>query len=91
MFVDASGAGLDQPTRRYLGLCFPSQGALAMGLMLAFHSSPAVVQLPPSARALVTTAVSIVLVGVLVSQLVGPLVIDLALRRGSGFWSGSNA
>ncbi|QLH38800.1 MAG: cation:proton antiporter [Defluviicoccus sp.] len=42
IFATATTLKLDQPTRRYLGLCFPSQGALAMGLVLAFRSSPAV-------------------------------------------------
>jgi NhaP-type Na+/H+ or K+/H+ antiporter len=83
IFFTASALRLDPPTRRYLGLCFPSQGGLAMGLILAFHNSPAVLDLPTAAHQSIATAVSIVLVAVLVSQLIGPLLIDYAVRRAS--------
>ena len=72
---------LDAPTRKYLGLCFPSQGGLAMGLILAFAASPTVRALPPSSSRTVEMAISVVLMGVLLSQLLGPLVIDYAVRR----------
>ena len=83
IFLTASALGLDRPTRRYLGLCFPSQGALAMGLILAFRGSPVVQQLPSATITPIEAAVSIILVGVLLSQIVGPLLIDFAVRRGS--------
>ncbi|HYN37719.1 MAG TPA: cation:proton antiporter [Rhodospirillales bacterium] len=83
IFVTASALRLDRPTGRYLGLCFPSQGALAMGLILAFRESPAVQRLSPDAQQPIDAAVSIILVSVLLSQLVGPLLIDFAVRRGS--------
>jgi Kef-type K+ transport system membrane component KefB len=83
VFLTAAALHLDRPTRHYLGLCFPSQGALAMGLTLAFRSSPEVHDLPPLAHHAIETAVSIILLAVLVSQLIGPLVIDFAVRRGT--------
>jgi len=83
VFVTASALRLDAPTRRYLGLCFPSQGALAMGLVLALNGSPAVRELPPTAAGSVEEAVSIILIGVLLSQILGPVLIDFAVRRGS--------
>lgn len=83
VYLAASAMKLDRPTRRYLGFCFPSQGALAMGLILAFRASPAVAQLPPAAAQSIESAVSIILVAVLLSQLFGPLLIDFAVRRGS--------
>jgi Kef-type K+ transport system membrane component KefB len=82
-YFAASALRLDAPTRHYLGLCFPSQGALAMGMILAFRGSPAVGQLPPAALAAIETTVSIILAAVLLSQMVGPLLIDFAVRRGS--------
>lgn len=81
LFFTARALGLDRATGRYLGLCFPSQGALAMGLLLAFSDSPTLSQLQPSGREPIHAAISIVLVGVLVSQLVGPLLIDYAIRH----------
>jgi len=72
---------LDAPTRKYLGLCFPSQGGLALGLILAFASSPALRTLQPSKLQMMETAISIVLMGVLLSQLFGPIVIDYAVQR----------
>ncbi len=81
IFLTASVLRLERPTGRYLGLCFPSQGGLAMGLILAFRSSPAVRELPPAAHQSIETAVSIILLAVLVSQLIGPLLIDFAVRR----------
>ncbi len=81
--LTASALHLDQPTRRYLGLCFPSQGALAMGLILALRDSPAVRQLPAGVSEPIETAVSVILIAVLLSQLVGPALIDLAVRRGT--------
>jgi Kef-type K+ transport system membrane component KefB len=83
IFLTASLLRLDEPTGRYLGLCFPSQGGLAMGLVLAFRSAREVEALPPTAHQSIDTAVSIVLLAVLVSQLFGPLVIDFAVRRAS--------
>ena len=83
VYLTASALRLDPPTRRYLGLCFPSQGALAMGLILAFRGSPAVQQLPAAASQPIEAAVSVVLISVLLSQLAGPLLIDFALRRGN--------
>ncbi|MBS0561105.1 MAG: cation:proton antiporter [Proteobacteria bacterium] len=82
VFLGASLLRLDSPTRRYLGLCFPSQGGLAIGLVLALNGSPAVHALPPAAAAIVEQAISVVLVGVLLSQVAGPVVIDWAVRRG---------
>lgn len=82
--LTASALRLDVPTRRYLGLCFPSQGALAMGLVLAFRDSPAVRQLPAAAGQPIDTAISVVLIAVLLSQLGGPSLIDVAIRRGTG-------
>jgi Kef-type K+ transport system membrane component KefB len=81
VFLTASALRLERPTQRYLGLCFPSQGGLAMGLILAFRSSPEVRQLPPEAAQPIDMAVSIILVAVLVSQLIGPVLIDFAVRR----------
>jgi Kef-type K+ transport system membrane component KefB len=81
IFLTASALRLEPATRRYLGLCFPSQGGLAMGLILAFRSSPEVRQLPQDAAHTIDTAVSIILFAVLVSQLIGPLLIDFAVRR----------
>lgn len=81
IFVAALALRLDRPTRRYLGLCFPSQGGLAMGLVLAFRSSPPVRDLPPAAHQSIETAISIILFAVLVSQVIGPLLIDFAVRR----------
>ncbi|HUO55806.1 MAG TPA: cation:proton antiporter [Rhodoblastus sp.] len=82
VFFGAMALRLDLKTRRYLGLCFPSQGGAAMGLVLACNGSPAVRALPLAAAGLVESAVSIVLLGVLVSQIFGPIVIDYAVRRG---------
>lgn len=81
IFLAASMLRLDRPARRYLGLCFPSQGGLAMGLVLAFRSSPAVQELPPESGQSIDGAVSIVLFAVLISQVIGPLLIDFAVRR----------
>ncbi|WP_210209049.1 cation:proton antiporter [Roseiarcus fermentans] len=81
IFLGALALRLDAATRRYLGLCFPSQGGLAMGLALACAGSAAVRALPPGASGQVDAAVSIVLLGVLVSQVLGPIVIDFAVRR----------
>lgn len=83
IYVAASVLRLDRSTRSYLGLCFPSQGGLAMGLILAFRSSPEIQHLPMAANEAVETAILIILVSVLVSQLAGPLLIDFAVRRGS--------
>jgi len=77
----SSALGLDAPTQKYLGLCFPSQGGLAMGLVLAFAASPTVRALQPSSLQMMETAISIVLMGVMLSQIFGPLVIDYAVRR----------
>ncbi len=84
VFFGAMALRLDQATTRYLGLCFPSQGGAAMGLVLAFNDSPAVHSLSPTSGDLVEMAVSIVLLGVLFSQLFGPMIIDYAIRRGAG-------
>lgn len=81
IFLAATALKLDHPTRRYLGLCFPSQGGAAMGLVLACAASPAVLGSPGAEQ--VDTAVNIVLLGVLLSQLFGPMVIDYAIRRGA--------
>lgn len=83
IFLTASALRLEPSTRRYLGLCFPSQGGLAMGLILAFRSSPEVLALAPAANQTIDTAVSIILFAVLISQLIGPLLIDFAVRRGT--------
>lgn len=83
VWLVGSALGLDRPTRRYLGLCFPSQGALAMGLILAFRHSPACARLNEAAVNAFDATVSIVLVSVLLSETVGPLLIDLAVRRGA--------
>lgn len=69
--------------RRWLGLAFASQGALAMGLILALASQPAAKALPPTGATELQTCVHILLVAVLLSQLFGPYLIDLAVRRGS--------
>ena len=82
IFLTALALRYDRPTRNYLGLCFPAQGGLAMGLILSFRALPAVTSLPLSKQQPIELAVSIVLVGVLLSQLIGPLVIDYAVRRG---------
>ena len=81
IYLAASALRLDAPTRKYLGLCFPSQGGLAMGLVLAFAASPTVRALQPSSLQTVETAISVVLMGVMLSQVFGPLVIDYAVRQ----------
>jgi Kef-type K+ transport system membrane component KefB len=83
IFLGATALRLDRGTRRYLGLCFPSQGGAAMGLVLACNGSPAVRALSPAAGSIVEMAVSVVLLGVLLSQLFGPIVIDYAVRHGA--------
>ena len=83
IYLGSAALGLDAGTRRYLGLCFPSQGGAAMGLALACNSSPAARALPPASAAMIETAVSVVLLGVLLSQAFGPIVIDYAIRKGS--------
>jgi Kef-type K+ transport system membrane component KefB len=83
IFLTASALRLDRPTRSYLGLCFPSQGGLAMGLILAFRSSAEIQHLPTAVNQPIEAAVSIVLVSVLLSQIFGPVLIDFAVRRGS--------
>ena len=83
IFAASSAMRLETSTRRYLGLCFPSQGGLAIGLVLALNGSSAVRDLPAPAAAVVASAISIVLVAVLLSQVIGPVVIDFAVRRGS--------
>jgi Kef-type K+ transport system membrane component KefB len=83
IFVVSAALRLEAPTRRYLGLCFPSQGGLAIGLVLALNGTAAVRALPPASAAIVESAISIVLVAVLLSQLIGPVVIDFAVRRGA--------
>ena len=84
VFFGALLLRLDSETRRYLGLCFPSQGGAAMGLVLACAGSSAARALAPDAQGQIDLAVSIVLLGVLLSQLFGPIVIDYAIRRGAG-------
>ncbi|WBK00862.1 cation:proton antiporter [Methylocystis parvus] len=93
VFLGATALRLDLATRRYLGLCFPSQGGAAMGLVLACNGSQAVRGLSPDAGSQVEMAVSIVLLGVLFSQIFGPIVIDYAVRRGaaSSATGGGNA
>jgi Kef-type K+ transport system membrane component KefB len=91
IFLTASALRLDRPTRTYLGLCFPSQGGLAMGAVLALKGSAAVQLLPPGAAAQVEAAISVILVAVLVSQLAGPALIDLAVRRGVATTSAPDA
>lgn len=81
VYLAATALRLDEATRHYLGLCFPSQGGAAMGLVLACNGSTAVRSLPPEAGAFVHMAVTIVLLGVLLSQLVGPMMIDYAVRQ----------
>jgi Kef-type K+ transport system membrane component KefB len=83
IYLGALALRLDAGARRYLGLCFPSQGGAAMGLVLACAGSPAVRALPAGASRMVETAVTIVLVGVLLSQMFGPMIIDIAIRRGA--------
>lgn len=83
VFLGALALRLDDASRRYLGLCFPSQGGAAMGLVLACNSSPAVRALSPDSGRLIGSAVTIVLLGVLLSQMFGPVLIDYAIRRGS--------
>ncbi len=83
IYLGAAALRLDRGTRRFLGLCFPSQGGAAMGLMLACDGSPAVRALAPEAGGAVKMAVSVVLLGVLISQIFGPIVIDYAVRHGS--------
>jgi Kef-type K+ transport system membrane component KefB len=83
VYLTASALGLDRPTRNYLGLCFPSQGGTALGLMLAFAGTPAFHDLPHAAQSIAQLAVSVVLLGVLVSETFGPIVIDYAIRRGT--------
>ena len=72
---------LDGATRRWLGLCFPAQGGLAMGSVLALKGAAA--SLPAEGAAVLDGVIPIVLVAVLVSQLAGPALIDLAVRRGA--------
>ncbi|ARN80280.1 cation:proton antiporter [Methylocystis bryophila] len=81
IYATAHALRLDAPTQKYLGLCFPSQGGLAMGLMLAFAAAPTVRALPLASLQMVETAISVVLMGVMLSQIFGPLVIDYAVRR----------
>lgn len=81
IFLASSALGLDDRTRRYLGLCFPSQGGAAMGLVLACAASPAVLGSPGAAQ--IDMAENIVLLGVLLSQVVGPMLIDFAVSRGA--------
>nr|WP_256448915.1 cation:proton antiporter [Methylosinus sp. KRF6] len=83
IFLGATALRLDRATRCYLGLCFPSQGGAAIGLVLAYNGSPAVRALSPTASSQVETAVSIVLLGVLLSEIFGPTLIDYAFRHGS--------
>src|SRR3954447_18303939 len=83
IYLGAVALRLDAGARRYLGLCFPSQGGAAMGLVLACAGLPAVRALPAGASRMVETAVTIVLVGVLLSQMFGPMIIDIAIRRGA--------
>jgi Kef-type K+ transport system membrane component KefB len=83
IFLAASAMRLEAPTRRYLGLCFPSQGGLAIGLVLALNGTAAVRDLPPAGAATVESAISVILVAVLLSQVIGPVVIDFAVRRGA--------
>ena len=82
---------LDASTRRYLGLCFPAQGGTAMGLVLACATSPAARALPKSGAVMVETAISVVLVGVLLSGILGPFVIDQGVRRGCAAEAQSSA
>ncbi len=89
VFLGALALRLDVGTRRYLGLCFASQGGAAMGLILAFASSQSVRDLPPAAATVVETGVTIVLLGVLLSQLFGPAVIAYAIERGASETEGS--
>ncbi|MBX9698844.1 MAG: hypothetical protein K2X74_05375, partial [Acetobacteraceae bacterium] len=81
--LTAAALRMDEPTRRWLGLCFPSQGGLAMGAVIALKGSAAVQALPAAAAQGVEQAIAVILVAVLASQLVGPALIDLAVRRGA--------
>lgn len=83
VFISAAVLGYDKATRNYLGLCFPAQGGLAMGLILSFRSGLTVMNLQLEAMRLMELAVSIILVSVLLSQLAGPLLIDYAVRQGT--------
>ena len=81
IYLASSALRLDAQTKKYLGLCFPSQGGLAMGLMLAFAASSTLRILQPSSLQMMETAISVVLMGVMLSQIFGPLVIDYAVRK----------
>jgi hypothetical protein len=59
------------------------KAGLVMGLILAFRGMPEVQHLPTAVNQPIEAAVSIILVSVLLSQIVGPLLIDFAVRRGS--------
>jgi hypothetical protein len=60
-----------------------SNPLIILGLVLAFNGLPAVRAMSPATGNTVETAVTIVLLGVLVSQIFGPIIIDYAIRRGS--------
>ncbi len=83
VYLGALALRLDLRTRRYLGLCFASQGGAAMGLILANSGSQAVRALPPAASTVVETSVTIVLLGVLLSQVFGPTLINYAIKQGA--------
>jgi len=53
-----------------------------MGLVLAFGNTPAVQALAPASPAIIEIGISVVLLGVLLSETFGPIVIDYAVRCG---------
>ncbi|MCK4326763.1 cation:proton antiporter [bacterium] len=67
-------AGADETVRKYLGLGLIPQAGVAIGLVLLVQQSPAFA----SFKAAVT---SIVLAGVAVSELIGPLLTKVAITR----------
>jgi Kef-type K+ transport system membrane component KefB len=81
--VAARSLHLPQGVQQYLGLSLALQGGLVVGLVLAYRGSPAVAALAPDARQSLEAMTAVVLLGVLLTQLAGPPIVRLALRRGA--------
>jgi hypothetical protein len=81
--VAARSLHLPQGVQQYLGLSLALQGGLVVGLVLAYRGSPAVAALAPDARQSLEAMTAVAFLGVLLTQLAGPPIVRLALRRGA--------
>lgn len=77
----ASVLGFPKRIVSNLGLCFATQGGLAIGMLLTFVNTPALAALPADRDLSLRHIVSAALIAVLISQLFGPAIIRVGLTR----------